>query len=84
MAKPRTEEDLTLYLSVSKHAVSSVLFLDERAAQNPSTMSARIQDAETRYSEIEKLPLALVVAARKLKPYFQAHVILVLTNHPLH
>ena len=41
------------------------------------------QDAETRYPKIKKLALALVVATRKLWPYFQAHVILVLTNHPL-
>ena len=36
-----------------------------------------------RYPEIEKLALALVVAARKLRPYFQSHVILVPTSHPL-
>ena len=36
-----------------------------------------------RYLEIEKLVLALVVAVRKLRPYFQSHVILVPTNHPL-
>ena len=26
----------------------------------------------------------LVIAARKLKPYFQAHTVVVLTNKPLH
>ena len=31
---------------------------------------------------MEKLALALVVTARKLYPYFQAHSIIVLTNHP--
>ena len=40
-------------------------------------------DAETRYSEIEKLALALVVSCRKLRPYFQAHTIVVPTNQPL-
>ena len=38
---------------------------------------------ETRYSEIEKLALALVVAAKKLGPNFQAHVILVPISHPI-
>ncbi|KAM1427040.1 hypothetical protein ACFXTO_019665 [Malus domestica] len=42
-----------------------------------------LQDAETRYSNIEKLALALVMSTRKLRPYFQAHSIIVLTNHPL-
>ena len=32
---------------------------------------------------MEKLALALMTAARKLKPYFQAHVIIVLTDQPL-
>ena len=38
---------------------------------------------KTRYSEIEKFVLALVIVARKLQPYFQAHMILVPTSHPL-
>ena len=32
---------------------------------------------------MEKLTFALVTAARKLKPYFQAHTIVVLTDKPL-
>ena len=84
LAKPRMGEDLTLYLSISKHAVSGVLVRDEVTAQTPIYyVSKALKDAETRYSEIEKLALALVVAAGKLQPYFQAHVILVSTNHPL-
>ena len=43
-------------------------------------MSKRLLDAETRYPELEKLALALVVTSRKLRPYFHAHSIDVLTN----
>ena len=32
---------------------------------------------------MEKLAFSLVIAARKLRPYFQAHVINVLINHLL-
>ena len=32
---------------------------------------------------MEKLAFALVMAARKLKPYFQAHTVIVLTDKPL-
>ena len=32
---------------------------------------------------MEKLAIALVTAARKLKPYFQVHTIVVLTDKPL-
>ena len=47
-------------------------------------MSKRLQYAETRYPELEKLALALVTASRKLRPYFHVHMIQVLTNFPLH
>ncbi|KAL2232853.1 UNVERIFIED_CONTAM: hypothetical protein Sindi_1465300 [Sesamum indicum] len=43
----------------------------------------KLTGAETRYAEIEKLALAVVVTARKLRPYFQSHRIVVRTNHPL-
>ena len=33
--------------------------------------------------QIEKLTLALITVAHKLKPYFQAHTVVVLTNKPL-
>ena len=46
-------------------------------------VSKALQDTETRYSEIEKLALALVIADKKHRPYFQAHVILVPTSHLL-
>jgi hypothetical protein len=32
---------------------------------------------------MEKLAFALITTARKLRPYFQAHIVIVLTNHPL-
>ena len=32
---------------------------------------------------MEKLAFALITAARKLKPYFQAHTIIILTDKPL-
>ena len=40
--------------------------------------------AETRYPKLEKLALTLIVTSRKLRPYFHAHPIKVLTNYPLH
>jgi hypothetical protein len=38
---------------------------------------------EERYPPMEKLAFALIIATRKLRPYFQAHNIVVHTNHPL-
>lgn len=39
--------------------------------------------AELDYLAIEKFALAMIIASRKLCPYFQAHNIEVLTNQPL-
>ena len=46
-------------------------------------MSRAFRGAEERYPRMEKLALALMTAARKLKPYFPAHVIIDLTDQPL-
>ena len=46
-------------------------------------MSKRLLDAEIRYPKQGKLALAVVVTFRKLRPYFHAHSIKVLTNYPL-
>ena len=45
--------------------------------------SKALLDEETRYSNLEKLALAQIVAARKLRPYFQAHPIVVVTSFPV-
>ena len=46
-------------------------------------VSKSLADAETRYNHLEQATLALWVATKKLRPYFQAHPIMVLTNFPL-
>ena len=45
--------------------------------------SKALVDAETRYPQMEKWALALITAARKLRPYFQARRIIMMTNQPL-
>ena len=42
-----------------------------------------LRGTEERYPQIKKLAFALIIAVRKLKPYFQAHIIIVLTDKPL-
>ncbi|XP_034208074.1 uncharacterized protein LOC117621615 [Prunus dulcis] len=75
---------LLIYLSISASAVSSVLIRSKDNAEHPvHYVSKALQDAEVRYPDIEKLAFALVVSARRLRPYFQAHTIHVLTNQPL-
>ncbi|CAL8132253.1 unnamed protein product [Prunus armeniaca] len=84
LSTPESGDVLTIYLSVSATAVSSVLIRPHEGAEHPvHYVSKGLQDAEIRYPDIEKLAFALVVSARRLRPYFQAHTIHVLTNQPL-
>ncbi|KAG7588706.1 Ribonuclease H-like superfamily [Arabidopsis suecica] len=84
LSKPEVDEKLYLYVSVSKHAVSGVLVRENRGEQKPIYyISKSMTDPETRYTMMEKLALAVVTSARKLRPYFQSHPIEVLTNQPL-
>ena len=77
-------EDLFLYLAVSPVAVSAALIRQEEKVQKPVYYTSRaFHRAEERYLPIEKLAFVLVTAAHKLKPYFQAHTVVVLTDRPL-
>ncbi|XP_075655217.1 uncharacterized protein LOC142625446 [Castanea sativa] len=77
-------EELFLYLAVSSAAVSAALIREEGKVQKPVYfISWALRGAEERYPRMEKLAFALVTAAQKLKPYFQAHTINVLTDKPL-
>ncbi|XP_022897821.1 uncharacterized protein LOC111411533 [Olea europaea var. sylvestris] len=84
LTKPEHGDTLYLYLAVSQNAVSGVLVKEVNKAQQPIYYVSKVLlDAETRYTLAEQLALALVVAARKFRQYFQSHPIVVLTNQPL-
>jgi hypothetical protein len=53
---------------------------EDKGVQKPVYFTSKaLQGAEERYPRIDKLALALVVSTRRLRPYFQAHTIRVLT-----
>ncbi|XP_027158506.1 uncharacterized protein LOC113760135 [Coffea eugenioides] len=83
LASPRPEEKLYLYLSAADEAVSAVLIRDEGTQVPVYYVSRALRGPETRYTQVEKLVLGLVHAARRLKPYFLAHPISVRTDQPL-
>ncbi|XP_027069631.1 uncharacterized protein [Coffea arabica] len=83
LASPRLEEKLYLYLSAADEAVSAVLIRDEGTQVPVYYVSRALRGPETRYTQVEKLVLGLVHAARRLKPYFLAHPISVRTDQPL-
>ena len=84
MSSPDADEVLFAYIAVALHAVSLVLIREDNGTQRPVYyMSKSLQEAETRYLPLEKAILAVVQAIRKLPHYFQAHIVVVLTQVPL-
>jgi len=84
LMKPEDGEALSLYLAVLGNAVSAVLVKDHEGQQYPVYyVSKSLLDAETRYSHLEKLILALVMASTKLRHYFETHRIHIKTNYPI-
>ncbi|XP_073112181.1 uncharacterized protein [Elaeis guineensis] len=85
LVRPKVGEVLYLYLATSPEAVSSVLVRENenRVHQPIYYVSKVLHEAETRYSKAEKIIFALVISAQRLRSYFQAHAIVVLTDQPL-
>ena len=71
-----------MYLAVSDVSVCAALFKeDETKKQRPLFFVSKcLADAETLYNHLEQATLALQVAMKKLRPYFQEHPIVVLTD----
>ncbi|KAL2922044.1 ORF V: Enzymatic polyprotein [Bienertia sinuspersici] len=81
LARPRPGEPLFLYIAVSEAAVSVVLLREEGKVQQPIYfVSHTLTGAESRYPMIEKAAYAIIIAARKLRPYIDSHQIVVLTD----
>ncbi|CAN1309775.1 Retrovirus-related Pol polyprotein from transposon 17.6 [Linum perenne] len=77
-------DELYLYVAIAATAVSSVLVKRTDKEGCPVFYTRKsLVDAETRYSPLEKSAYAVIVASRKLRPYFHAHTIHVVTNLPL-
>ena len=84
LVSPIEGELLTLYLAMSNFSTSVVLVRDKERVQHPVYNCSRaLRVAEERYPRMEKLILALVTVARKLRPYFQAHTIEVPIEYPM-
>ncbi|RDX67363.1 Retrovirus-related Pol polyprotein from transposon 17.6, partial [Mucuna pruriens] len=72
LIRSRPGTPLYLYISVSDTTVSSALIQEEGGEQRPVYFTSKVlQGLEKRYQKIEKASLAVVVASRRLRPYFQ-------------
>ncbi|XP_071729198.1 uncharacterized protein [Rutidosis leptorrhynchoides] len=84
LTAPVPGETLTIYLAAGTEAVSLVLVAEGGGTQMPVYFVSKVlQHGEFNYKPIEKLIFALVHTARRLRRYFQAHPMLVLTDSPI-
>jgi ribonuclease HI len=75
---------LLLYLAVSNNALSSALVQEVKGEERPIYFVSRtLRGAELRYQKLEKLSLAVIVTARRLRQYFQSHKVIIKTDHPI-
>ena len=85
MVKPTLGEELLLYLAVSQAATSRALVKEcNDGMQRPVYyLSRAFTKFEKSYTLLKKFAYALVATARKIRLYFQAHTIVIVTNQPL-
>ena len=85
LVSPEAGNTLYLYLAASDIAVSAALFKEcgDAKLRPVFFVSKSLTDAEIKYTHLERVALALRTAAQKLRPYFQAHPVVVLTDLPL-
>nr|GEW59873.1 reverse transcriptase domain-containing protein [Tanacetum cinerariifolium] len=80
----KPQEELIIYLSASYGMISAVLMIERDTVQTPIYFVSRaLQTLELNYTPMEKLVLALVCAAKRLRIYFQAHPTVVITDQPI-
>ena len=85
LVSPEAGDTLYLYLAASNIAISAALFKEcgDVKLRHVFFVSKSLTDAKARYTHLERAALALRTAAQKLRPYFQAHPVVVLTDLPL-
>ena len=84
LSSSKEGENLYLYLAISATIMSAALVQEEDIKKLPVYyVSQAFQRAEAKYLRIEKIVFTLIVALRKLRPYFQVNPILVMTDQPI-
>jgi hypothetical protein len=90
LCPPEPRSPLLLYLSASNSAVSVVLVQDKeeeeeeegKLKQIPVYFASKaLSGSKIFYSELEKITYAVVMAARKLRHYFEGHRIRVIKTN---
>ncbi|GJZ88752.1 reverse transcriptase domain-containing protein [Tanacetum coccineum] len=81
---PEQKKALFIYLAASHEAVGGVPVANRKGKQTPIRYVSRtLHEAERNYAPLEKLALCLLHLSRRLRRYFEAHPIKVITDQPI-
>ncbi|TKC13479.1 hypothetical protein FA727_23585 [Robertmurraya kyonggiensis] len=90
LTSPKEGEPLLLYVAATTQVVSAVIVVERNEeghslpVQRPVYyISEVLSETKTRYPHIQKLIYAIVLARRKLRHYFEAHPVTVVSSFPL-
>jgi hypothetical protein len=90
LTAPTTEEPMLLYISATAQVVNAALVVEReepgrsQKVQRPVYfVSDVLSDSKTRYSQMQKLVYAILMTKCKLRHYFDAHPITVVSKYPL-
>jgi hypothetical protein len=95
LVAPEPEEPLYLYITAAAEAVSMVVVVERPTPESQEPAGVRtiqrsvyyvsevLHEVKTMYLEMHKLLYAMLVASRKLRHYFQAHRVVVVTSFPI-